>query len=142
MNYTENFEGIRIDVQAVDITISDVLQQKIRETIKKSKRYVSEINWVDVYFKVEENHSTNNKTLGMRLGVPGNDVYATDTGDNWLALLKDIEEKLRRQLEKKWYFTRDNHFFLHRSAYKLISRYSICYYKTFYLFNPINGLPS
>lgn len=101
MNYTENFEGIRIDVQAVDITISDVLQQKIRETIKKSKRYVSEINWVDVYFKVEENHSTNNKTLGMRLGVPGNDVYATDTGDNWLALLKDIEEKLRRQLEKK-----------------------------------------
>jgi ribosomal subunit interface protein len=101
MNYTENFEGIRVDVQAVDITISDELQQKIRETIKKSTRYVSEINWVDVYFKEEENHSTNNKTLGMRLGVPGNDVYATDTGDNWFALLKEIEEKLRRQLEKK-----------------------------------------
>jgi hypothetical protein len=30
MNYTENFDGIKLDVQAVDITISDTVQQEIR----------------------------------------------------------------------------------------------------------------
>ena len=31
MNYTENFEGIKMDVQAVDISISNTLQQRIQK---------------------------------------------------------------------------------------------------------------
>jgi putative sigma-54 modulation protein len=101
MNYTENFEGIKIDVQAVDISISDKVQQGIREMITRLRRHISEVNWVDVYFKKESEHATANRTVSVRVGIPGNDVFASDSGNSWMALLKTVEEKLRRQLEKR-----------------------------------------
>ncbi|HRK53398.1 MAG TPA: ribosome-associated translation inhibitor RaiA [Cyclobacteriaceae bacterium] len=100
MNYTENFEGIKLDVQAVDITISDNLQQSIRDTISRLKRHTSDVNYVDVYFTDKSEKSTNPKTVGMKFGIPGNDAFASDSGDNWMELLKNVEEKLRSQLVK------------------------------------------
>jgi putative sigma-54 modulation protein len=101
MNYTENFEGIKLDIQAVDITISDDLQQEIRAAIARLKRHISEVNFVDVYFTDKSDKSTDAKNVGIRMGIPGNDAYASDSGDNWMELLKNVEEKLRRQLEKR-----------------------------------------
>lgn len=101
MNYTENFEGIKVDVQAVDITISDDIQQNIRNTIAKLKRHAKKIDSVDVYFKEEASHATDSKKVSMRVGIPGNDVFAEDSGDNWYEQLKNVEEKLKRQLEKR-----------------------------------------
>ncbi|HEY4651485.1 MAG TPA: ribosome-associated translation inhibitor RaiA [Pontibacter sp.] len=101
MNYTENFEGIKLDIQAVDIEISDVIQQNIREKITKLKRHAKKIDSVDVYFREEPNHATNTKSVRMRVGIPGNDVFAQDEGDNWYQLLDNVEEKLKRQLEKR-----------------------------------------
>ncbi|MFD2513528.1 ribosome hibernation-promoting factor, HPF/YfiA family [Pontibacter locisalis] len=100
MNYTEHFEGIKLDVQAVDIEISDALQQSVRDSISKIKRH-ARIDSVDVYFKEETAQSTNQKSVHMRVGIPGNDVFAQDEGDNWFQLLKNVEEKLKKQLEKR-----------------------------------------
>lgn len=100
MNYTESFEGIKLDVQAVDITITDDLQQSVRDTISRLKRHTSNVNFVDVYFTDKSEKSTDPKTVGMRIGIPGNDAFASDSGDNFMQLLKSVEEKLRRQLEK------------------------------------------
>ncbi|MDQ2655858.1 MAG: HPF/RaiA family ribosome-associated protein [Bacteroidota bacterium] len=101
MNYTENFEGIKIDVQAVDIDIDQSLQKQIRDMIVSLRRHISDVNWVDVYFKEEAHQSTNPRTFSMRFGIPGNDAFASDSGDNWLVLMKNVEEKLRRQLRKR-----------------------------------------
>ncbi|MBC5772877.1 ribosome-associated translation inhibitor RaiA [Pontibacter sp. KCTC 32443] len=101
MNYTENFEGIKLDIQAVDIDISDAMQQNLRDKISKLKRHAKKIDSIDVYFKEESSHSTNTKSVRIRVGVPGNDVFAHDEGDNWYQLLDSVEEKLKRQLEKK-----------------------------------------
>ena len=101
MNYTENFEDIKIDVHAVDVDISDDMQQQIRNTIGRLKRHISEVNFVDVYFTDKSEKSTDAKDVGIRMGIPGNDAYASDSGDNWMELLKSVEEKLRRQLQKK-----------------------------------------
>ena len=101
MNYTENFEGIKIDVQAVDIEINDGVQQLIRDIVVSLGRHTSEVNGVDVYFKEEAKQSTNPRTFSMRVGIPGKDAFASDSGDNWQVLMKSVEEKLRRQLEKR-----------------------------------------
>lgn len=101
MNYTENFEGIKLDVQAVDITIGNNVQQEIRDMLIRLRRHISEINWADVYFEDKSGKSTDAKSVGIRLGIPGNDAFASDSGDNFMALLSTVEEKLRRQLEKK-----------------------------------------
>ncbi len=101
MNYTESFEGIKLDVQAVDINISDEVQQEIRDAIGRLKRHVSEVNFVDVYFTDKSAKTINAKKVGVRFGIPGRDAYASDSGDNWMELLKNVEEKLRRQLKKR-----------------------------------------
>ena len=101
MNYTENFEGIKIDVQAVDITIDNDLQQGIRDVITRLRRHISDVNFADVYITEKSEKSTDPKSVGIRFGIPGNDAYASDSGDNWMALLKNVQEKLRRQLEKR-----------------------------------------
>ncbi|WP_299759396.1 ribosome-associated translation inhibitor RaiA [uncultured Pontibacter sp.] len=101
MNYTEHYEGIKLDVQAVDIEISDAIQQSVRNSIDKIRRHIKKIDSVDVYFKEEASQSTNSKSVRMRVGIPGNDVFAQDEGDNWYELLKNVEEKLKRQLEKR-----------------------------------------
>lgn len=100
MNYTENFEGVKLDVQAGDINISEDVQQEIRDAIGRLKRHISQVNFVDVYFTDKSKKSTDTKKVGIRFGIPGNDAYASDSGDNWMELLKNVEEKLRRQLEK------------------------------------------
>ena len=100
MNYTENFEGIKIDVQAVDIHIADGVQEGIRDAISKIGRHTRNINFVDVYLKIED-HATDKKSLRMRVGIPGPDVFAEDTGDNWAPLLKSVTDKINRQLEKQ-----------------------------------------
>ena len=101
MNYTENFEGIKLDVQAVDITIGDELQQGIRDMITRLKRHISEVNWVDVYFEEKSAKSSEPRRVSVRFGIPGTDAFATDTGDDFMPLLKSVEEKLRRQLDKR-----------------------------------------
>ena len=101
MNYTENFEGIKLDVQAVDITIADKVQQEIRDLLIRLRRHISEINWADVYLEEKSGKSTEKRSVSVRLGIPGNDVFASDSGDDFVTLLKSVEEKLRRQLEKR-----------------------------------------
>jgi putative sigma-54 modulation protein len=101
MIYNESFEGIKLDIQTVDLTVSDEIQQNIRTMIKRLQRHISEINWVDIYFKKESGQSTDIRTVSFRLGIPGNDAFATDSGDQWIVLLKNVEQKLRRQLRKR-----------------------------------------
>ena len=100
MNYTENFEGIKMDIQAIDISISDDLQRSMRKMIVRLRRLFPELNWVNFYFKKNSEYSTANRKVSVRLGIQGNDAVASDSGNNWKALLKNVEGKLHRQLEK------------------------------------------
>ena len=90
MKYTENITGIKINVQAVDISIGDDIKDTIRKTITRLSRFYED--------KAEK--KTQQKQVSIRLGVPGNDPFASEYGDNFHALLTDVEDKLRRQLEK------------------------------------------
>ncbi|MEO7264467.1 MAG: HPF/RaiA family ribosome-associated protein [Ferruginibacter sp.] len=101
MNYTENLDGIKMDIQTVDLTISEELQHNVRAMIQRLRRHISEINWVDFYFKMESKQSTDLRTVSVRLGIPGIDVFASETGNHWRDLLRRVEEKLRRQLRKR-----------------------------------------
>ena len=48
----------------------------------------------------ESKHATGNRNVSVRFGIPGTDAFATDSGINWAATLKSVEEKIRRQLRK------------------------------------------
>ncbi|WOD44565.1 ribosome hibernation-promoting factor, HPF/YfiA family [Hwangdonia lutea] len=100
MEYSENLTGIKINVQAVDITIGDEVKDTIRKSISRLTRFYDRIEWADVYLEDKKEKTTEQKQVSIRLGVPGNDPFASDYGDNFHALLTSVEEKLQRQLEK------------------------------------------
>jgi putative sigma-54 modulation protein len=99
MNHREDVEGIRMDIRAMDISISDNLQHRLRKMIVRLRRRFCDLTWVDIHFKKKSGYSTDNRTISVRLGITDNEVIAADSGDNWIALLKCVEEKLSRQLK-------------------------------------------
>jgi putative sigma-54 modulation protein len=101
MIYTEQLDGIKLDVQTVDLTIDDEAQEHIREMIRKLSRFISEINFVDVHFKEESSQTNDNRSVSVRVGIPGNDAFASVSGTEWITLLDQVEEKLKRQLTKR-----------------------------------------
>lgn len=101
MNYSENFEGIKLDVQAVDFTPEKSVEERIRKMLSYLTRFSSgRIVYAAIYLENKEGKSTNQKSVKVQLGVPGPDIIASDTGDNFMALLASVEDKLARQLKK------------------------------------------
>lgn len=101
MNYTENYKGIKIDVQSPNVDISDAVQEEVRASIDKISRFTTNINAADFYFKADGSSNTATNSVGIRLGIPGPDAFAEETGDNWISLLKSVVDKLIKQLQKK-----------------------------------------
>ncbi len=101
MDYTENITGIKINVQAADINIGDDLRDTLRKIITRLSRFNDQIEWVDIYFEDKKEKSTQQKQVSIRLGIPGNDPFASEYGDNFHALLKSVEDKLQKQLERR-----------------------------------------
>ncbi len=101
MQYTEKLTGITLNIQAVDIDIDESVKDTVRKSIGRLSRYYDKIEWADIYMEDKKEKSTEQKQVSIRLGIPGNDPFASEYGDNFHALITSVEEKLRRQLEKK-----------------------------------------
>lgn len=101
MQYTEILTGIKINVQAVDISIDEEVKDTIRKSIARLSRHYGKIEWADVYLEDKKEKSTEQKKVSIRLGIPGNDPFASEYGDNFHALLANVEDKLRKQLAKR-----------------------------------------
>jgi ribosomal subunit interface protein len=101
MNYTENYRGIKIDVQAPQVDIPEGLQAQIRKSIDKLLRFTPEINALDLYFNISGTGKTSERILGMRVGIPGPDVFAEEKAkDRWNTMLRSVTDKNIRQLQK------------------------------------------
>lgn len=101
MKHTRIPEGIVIDIQAVGTTISEDLQLRIFKMLAKFKQYFADINWADFYIRQSGKQSTSPRTVNIRLGIPGQDVFASDSGRSWTALLGRVEKKIVQQLKKR-----------------------------------------
>ncbi|MDD3722924.1 MAG: ribosome-associated translation inhibitor RaiA [Lutibacter sp.] len=101
MQYNENITGIKINVEAVDITIGEDVKDTIRKSISRLSRFYDKIEWADVYLEDKKDKATQQKQVSIRLGIPGKDPFASEYGDNFHTLLTDVENKLQRQLEKR-----------------------------------------
>ncbi len=101
MNYNENLGGIRIDIQTAGIEMNEFLHQRIKNMIGKLKSFLPEANWIDVYLKSSGKQSVHPRKISVRFGIPGPDLIATDAGYSWKTLLKNVEKKLIRQLNKR-----------------------------------------
>ena len=100
MNYTENYKGIKLDVQAIDISIDESVQAIIRTSLDKLLKHVNVINFADFYLKEESTTASENKYVSIRIGIPGPDAFADDRGAHFESTIREVTGKLVRQLEK------------------------------------------
>lgn len=101
MKYIENYEGVKTDIQTIGIEMSEYLQLRLHNLIKKLKNILPEINWIDVYIKTTNKRFAYLRKVNVRLAIPGQDLIASDVGYRWKSMLKNVEKKLIRQLEKR-----------------------------------------
>lgn len=103
MQQDENLDNVRLDIEAVGFTLDEDLRASVMDALMKLRRfYKGDVITADVYLKVEPNQRSNNRHVGIKYGVPGNDVFADDSGDNWYELINNVVTKLQRQLEKRF----------------------------------------
>ncbi|GAB4027727.1 HPF/RaiA family ribosome-associated protein [Spirosoma koreense] len=103
MQQDESLDNVRLDIEAVGFTLDDDLQASVLDALSKLRRfYKGDVITADVYLKLEPNQRSNEKHVGIKYGVPGNDVFADDSGDNWYELINNVVAKLQRQLEKRF----------------------------------------
>lgn len=103
MQQDESLDNVRLDIEAVGFTLDDDLQASVLDALSKLRRfYKGDVITADVYLKLEPNQRSNEKHVGIKYGVPGNDVFADDSGDNWYELINNVTAKLQRQLEKRF----------------------------------------
>jgi len=103
MQDKENLDGVRLDIQTVGFTPDADLEASVLDALTKLRRfYKGDLATAEVYMKLEPNQRSNDKHVGIKYGVPGNDVFADDNGDNWYTLLNNVAAKLHRQLDKRF----------------------------------------
>ncbi|MEQ8623924.1 MAG: ribosome-associated translation inhibitor RaiA [Vicingaceae bacterium] len=73
----------------------------IQERINKVGQHFEGIVEADVYLKVENKHEIENKTVEIRLLIPGHDLFAKKTAKNFEAATDEVAEALRRQARKR-----------------------------------------
>ena len=101
MNYTENFEGISLDVQSVGFTPDARVEERIRKMLSYLTRFSSgKIVYAAIFLENKEDKSTKRKSVKVQLEVPGPDMIASDTGDDFVALIGSVEDMLARKLKR------------------------------------------
>ncbi|GAB3491726.1 hypothetical protein GCM10027341_05070 [Spirosoma knui] len=103
MEDKESLDGVRLDIQAVNIEVDDAFRDRVVQALGKLRRYYSgDVITAEAYMRQEAHPGPNEKSLRIKYGVPGSDVFAEESGDNWDTLLNDVTGKLKRQLEHKF----------------------------------------
>jgi putative sigma-54 modulation protein len=80
MSNTQIPKGVIIEIQTVDMSINEKLQRQIFQMIEKFKRYVTRISSAEFYMRQSPKDKTSPRTLKVRLGIPGPDIFASDSG--------------------------------------------------------------
>lgn len=94
-------QGIKIDLQTVGVDLNQYLERKIRGMIKKLRHLFPQAGTIDIYLKHNSEQPSSPNNVTVRFGVPGPDLVASESGGRWKTVLKNVEKKLLRQLEKR-----------------------------------------
>ncbi len=98
MKKTERFQNIKLDIQAEDFDPGNDILGVIRTEMRKLMRIYGNIVGADVYLKESDLDAPDNKLARIRVGVPGQNLFAEASSTTWHQALSDVTGKLRTQI--------------------------------------------
>jgi putative sigma-54 modulation protein len=93
--------NVKLNVRSVNFDADQKLIDFIQGRIDKLTQMFDKIIEADVYLKVDNNHEAENKTVEIRLYIPGHDLFAKKTAKSFEAATDEVAEALRRQAKKR-----------------------------------------
>jgi putative sigma-54 modulation protein len=91
---------VKLNVRSVHFDADQKLIDFIQEKINKLSQFFDKIIDADVYLKLENVSNMENKTVEIRMNIPGNDLFAKRTSKSFEESTDEVTEALRRQIKR------------------------------------------
>ena len=91
---------MNIKINAVKFTADQKLEKFIQNKVKKLLQFYDEIIAVEVFLKLENTQSLENKITEIRIEIPGNDIFAKKQSKSFEESTDNAIDALKRQLTK------------------------------------------
>jgi putative sigma-54 modulation protein len=91
---------MEIRIHAVQFSADQKLELFIEEKVSKLDQFFDGIIHADVYLRLENTKDLENKLVEIKIGVPGNDLFAKKQAKSFEEATDLVVEALRRQVKK------------------------------------------
>lgn len=89
-----------ISTHANGFKVSEELNTFINEKVSKLEIFIDKLTSADVYLKLESHSQVKDKTVDIKINVPGITLFATETQKTFEAATDEAVNSLRRQIRK------------------------------------------
>ncbi|KAA6350787.1 Ribosome hibernation promoting factor [termite gut metagenome] len=89
-----------IRIQSINFDASEQLQKFIQKKAVKLEKFCNDIKAVEIQLKVVKRETSANKEAGIKLSVPGEELYASKVCDTFEQAVDDALIALEKQLHK------------------------------------------
>jgi|UPI00039EA371 putative sigma-54 modulation protein len=90
---------MEIRIQSDGFDAKKHLLDFVNEGAEKLEKYYDKIQKVEVFLKLNPDPA-NNKSVGIRVHVPGTELYASKSCDTFEEAVDEVFDALRRQVKK------------------------------------------
>lgn len=83
------------------ISMSSDLKDFINKKVSKLENYMDKLTSADVYLKTENHSQIKDKTVEIKLNVPGVTLFSSETSKTFEAATDEAVSSLARQIKKR-----------------------------------------
>lgn len=92
---------MKVNLQAVNFSAKEELVKFVEDKLSKLDNFYDQIVAADVYLKLDNNNSKDNKVVDIKLQVPGDDIVVSKTGQTFEEIINLSVDTLKRLVIKK-----------------------------------------
>ena len=92
---------MRVQFQSVNFKADKKLVDYVQDRMDKLEHYYDHIIEGEVYLKVDNTNSRQNKIVEMKLSIPGNDLMVKKENKSFEAATDNATDVMKRQLQKR-----------------------------------------
>ena len=89
-----------ISTHANGFKVSEELKTFIATKVSKLETYIDKLTSADVYLKLESHSQVKDKTVDLKINIPGTTLFATETSKTFEGATDEVVNSMRRQIKK------------------------------------------
>lgn len=91
---------MKVDIQSIHFTADYRLLEFITRKIEKVQTFFDGVKSADVYLRLEKDAEKENKTVEVKLNIPGNPIFAKEHSNTFEAAMDLVLDKVVAQVKK------------------------------------------